>query len=317
MTNSNDQIFNLFIIDKYLFNSQTSLSNIWRNFLKLILIPIQLYLLYNYTKKNKTAIYFANGIYYSFLLSFMNIKYISTPQGSEILLRIHKSYFYKLFCHKALSKALIITVDSVSMQKKIFEFYNINAKIVQNGIDINNIINTKRLYPNLKRTHFLSVRGFTSLYRINEIVESRNFCSINSVISFSYPFFDTQYKNYVINICKPFDIDYGYLSKDIYYKTLLESKVIFSIPISDSSPRSVYEAIFSGCIVVITYNPYIDMIPIEMKSRIIVVDMNDKNWFKNAIDIAEIKLKSDFKINNNLLELYDQNTSFNRILNLF
>ena len=53
-----------------------------------------------------------------------------------------------------------------------------------------------------------------------------------------------------------------------------------------------------------------------MKSRIIVIDRNDKNWFRNAIDIAEIKLKSDFKINNYLLELYDQNTSFNRILNL-
>lgn len=316
LTNSQDKIVYLFMLDKFLFSSQTPFSNIWRNFLKILLIPFQIYRLKKYTKTNSNSIYFAHGIYYSFLLSYLNVKYVSTPQGSEILIRIQSSKFYKLFCKKALYKALVITVDSIAMKDIIEYYYNLKAEVVQNGIDVNSIINTKKEFYNVSRNRFLSVRGFTPLYRIKQIFESRNFSSTNSSISFSYPFYDTQYKNSVSPLFSKSDVDLGYLSKEMYYRILVESRIVFSIPISDSSPRSVYEAIFSGCIVVITSNPYLNMLPASMRERIIVIEIEDKNWFEHAVIYANEKLKSEFIISSDLKQLYDQNTSFDRILKL-
>ena len=71
------------------------------------------------------------------------------------------------------------------------------------------------------------------------------------------------------------------------YELLRNSIMVVSIPSSDSSPRSVYEAIFCGCVVCITYHPYYDVLPQCMKDRIIVVDLNNKSWFKNAFQKAK------------------------------
>ena len=88
------------------------------------------------------------------------------------------------------------------------------------------------------------------------------------------------FKNLFINE----DEDISRLNKIDMYKNFIEAKLVISIPYSDSSPRSVYEAIFCGAIVAITYNNYYQNLPDSLKARVIIVDINQKGWFYNAIN---------------------------------
>ena len=94
------------------------------------------------------------------------------------------------------------------------------------------------------------------------------------------------------------------------YKIFLEAKLVISIPYSDSSPRSVFEAIFCGSIVAITYNDYYENFPESIKERVIIVDINKKGWFFNAINKAEKLLKQPFIPCKKALNLFDQDQTF-------
>ena len=70
------------------------------------------------------------------------------------------------------------------------------------------------------------------------------------------------------------------LIKIFLYQFLSEAVAVFSIPVSDSSPRSVYEAIFCGTCVITTYKQWIELLPRCMRSRVLIVDIEKKDWFK-------------------------------------
>ena len=89
-----------------------------------------------------------------------------------------------------------------------------------------------------------------------------------------------------------------------------------SLPSSDSSPRSVYEAIFCNSIVAITYQKYYDNLPECMQSRIIIVNMQNRDWLKLAFDKAQHIKKKDFRPTSEALELFDQKKSFNKKLQI-
>ena len=100
------------------------------------------------------------------------------------------------------------------------------------------------------------------------------------------------------------------------YTLFHESKMIISIPSSDSSPRSVYEAIFCGSPVCITHHPYYDSLPDCIKERIVLVDLNDKNWFIFALEKAKVIAKNEFSPTEEAIDLFDQRKSFKIILKL-
>ena len=92
--------------------------------------------------------------------------------------------------------------------------------------------------------------------------------------------------------------------------------LVVSVPSSDSSPRSVYEAIFCNSIVAITYQKYYDNLPECMQSRIIIVNMQNRDWLKLAFDKALHIKKKDFRPTSEALELFDQKKSFNKKLQI-
>ena len=100
------------------------------------------------------------------------------------------------------------------------------------------------------------------------------------------------------------------------YELLGQTKLVISIPESDSSPRSVYESIFCGCAVAITYQPYYDVLPIDMKSRIILIDLQDETWFDKAIEFANKTILIPYTPSKEALDNFDQKKSFNKILDL-
>lgn len=315
-----DNVYKLFILDNLLFKRQSSIGNKWRNLLKLIILPVQILLLKRFARKNKNCIYHAHSMYYLVLARAAGVDYIGTPQGSDILVKPLKSNLYKSFAKYGLNKAKSITVDSANMQKGVMELVGREAVIIQNGIDIKTIELHLSLFRDLnknqKRTGILSIRGFTALYRIKDILLNRNKLDINEKITFIYPFHDTIYKSECIDLIKIDDVDLGRVDRNIMYQLMFSTKLVLSIPISDSSPRSVYESIFCGAPVAITYNSFYDNLPECMKNRIIIVDINDNNWLEDAIQQAEIINMTEYIPSKEALLMFDQRESSKKILNL-
>ena len=314
IVNENDRVDRMLIIDRLLFKKQSSLADIWRNVIKFILLPVQVFFLKQHNLKNPNSIYYAHGMYYIWLGYFANVNFIGTPQGSEILIRPFKSKLYKFLAKKSMQAATFITVDSEKMKSKCEKISSITPFIIQNGIDMSLILeHNKETVKPINRTKVLSIRGFTKLYRIKEIIAAREKLQ---PITFIYPFYDDLYKNEVVSLMRNSDENIGRVDRLQMYELLRKSIMVVSIPSSDSSPRSVYEAIFCGSVVCITYHPYYDILPQCMKDRIVLVDVNDKSWFANAFLKAKKISKKEFFPYKESLDLFDQRKSFKRILNL-
>ncbi len=311
----NDRVFKLIIIDKLLCKKQSRFGHLWRNFIKLIVFPIQIVLIKRFSKKHPGSIYHAHSMYYLFLAWAARIPYIGTPQGSDILIKPDKSILYRYFAIKVLNSAKAVTVDSLKMKDKIYELTGKNPHIIQNGIDIDSInIFFKNYAQNLNKS-VLSIRGLTPLYRIIEIIKARNLSSRYSdiAITFIYPFQESEYAKQINALFMPFDKNIGRIERMKMYELLAGTSLVISIPYSDSSPRSVYEAIFCGCAVAITYHPYYDILPQCMKSRIILVELKDQNWFDKALEESNRIIKEPFSPSDDALNLFDQKRSFRKL----
>lgn len=315
-----DTIHSLLILDKFLFKGQSYLGNLWRNILKLLVLPTQIILLKRFAKKNPNSTYHAHSMYYLWLAAGAGVEFIGTPQGSDLLVKPFRSKIYKTLSIWAMRAAKNITVDSVKMRDKAFEIANITPEIIQNGIDVKSIEVFLNSQSNnqIVRNKLLSIRGMTPLYRIEEILSARDYSnkSKDFPISLIYPFYEKEYKKKVIKSLSINDKDIGRVERIKMYELLLESKLVFSIPSSDSSPRSVYESIFCGAIVAITYQSYYDDLPDCMKNRIILIDLQDKNWFIKVLNKAKSIENCKFTPSEQALDLFDQRRCFNRILNL-
>lgn len=314
ITKDDDIVEKLFIIDKFLFTKQNRFGDIWRNIFKLMVLPLQVVLLKKYAKENQNSIFHAQPMYYMFLCWLANVEFIGTPQGSEILVRPKRSKLYSLFARKTLQSAKYVTVDSQSMKDEIYKLSKKEAIIIQNGIDINEISNFKKFQES--KTNICSIRGLTSLYRIDEIVVARNKSNVKSDITFIYPFLDENYKKEIMPNLQNDDKDLGRLGKQEMYELLASSLLVISIPKSDSSPRSIYEAIFLGACVAVTYNTYIDVLPQCMKERLYIVDFEDDAWFDKAIAYATEISKKPYMPSEEALEMFDQERTMKKAIEL-
>lgn len=306
-----DKIFSLFVLDKYLFSRQFRGSNIWRNLIKLIFLPIQAIKLRRILNNFPDYIVHAHPMYYMAVCLFAGVEYIGTPQGSEILVRPVRSRIYRFFAKKVLRSARVLTVDSQQMKDGIQSIAGVNAHIFQNGINIDEI---KKYDAQKKRERVVSIRGIDELYRISDIIESRNKNSSLVPLTFIYPFADA---SYIASLRRLFDVhdqDLGRLEKDQMYSLLSESLLVISIPRSDSSPRSVYESIFAGACVAVTYNKWIDVLPPCMRSRVFVVELSDDQWFSKAISYAQQIVNTPFIASKEAIELYDENVSIGKVI---
>jgi len=245
LVNEDDRIIELYNIDWLLFKNQSKYGNLWRNIIKFIVFPVQAMRLKAIEKSNPDSVFHAAPMYYMFLCWIAGIRYIGTPQGSEILIRPDRSRLYKYFAIKSLLSAQHVTVDSNNMKNKILQMCGREASVIQNGIDVAEISRTSR--NSTKREHIVSIRGFTQLYRIDEIFDGREHSRQKPRLHFIYPFEERIYRGKIDKRFESGDLDLGRLSRKKMYELLVSSKLAISIPMSDSSPRSVYEAIFCGC----------------------------------------------------------------------
>ena len=311
-----DNVENLLIIDGLLLNKQSKIGSIWRNIIKILVLPIQVYKVKRYSKRNKNTIFYAHSMYYLLLGMLAKINYIGRPQGSDILVKPYKSNLFKYFSAKALLAAKSIIVDSNKMKECIKDICGNSNKVhvIRNGIDLESInyITNSNENKTKDRNKIVSIRGLTSLYRIDNLLNSRSLSIKNNKtpIEFIYPYYELSYKNSIAKYFIERDIDHGRIDKSLMYKILNKTKLVISIPSSDSSPRSVFEAIFCGCIVAITYNRYYENLPESVKKRIILVDINDPLWFDSVIKKSNILSRFPLNIEPCHKKEFDQNYTF-------
>ena len=315
----NDIVFKLTLLDRILFKRQSLWGHKWRNLIKALIFPYQVLQLKKFARDHKDALYHAHSMYYLMLAWAARIPFVGTPQGSDILIKPFSSFLYKYFASKSLLAAKAITIDSISMKEKVFELAGIEAQIIQNGIDIEAINMIVKKQNDLSgRVNILSSRAFTSIYRIREIILARNTSKnlTSTPLTFISPFSDKEYFKELNLLLNPHDKVLGRMDRMKMYELLKLSKLVISIPVSDSSPRSVYEAVFCGCAVAITNNPYYNILPECMKSRIIIVDLNDKKWLEKAIEQSNHIIMEPFIPSELALEMFDQRRSFMKIQKL-
>lgn len=307
-----DKVHRLLILDSFLFKSQSSLGNKWRNVLKLLVLPLQASLLWRFSKKNPDAIYHAHSMYYLVLARLAGIDYIGTPQGSDILVKPSRSKFYYHFSKFGLLGAKHITVDSKNMQEGVKQICSRDAVLIQNGVDIASIKNsTNNFSYKHERKGLLSIRGFTELYQIHKILKSRNNLSFNKPpMTFIYPFYDEVYHADCSDLMQNDDLDLGRVARETMYDLMQQTELVISIPVSDSSPRSVYESIFCGAPVAIASNAYFELLPECMKKRIIIVNCDEDGWFDKAVAGAAQISRKTYRPSDEALRLFDQCESF-------
>lgn len=302
-----DKLIPFFVLDKYLGKQLSPINNLRRHIMKVLVIPIQVYSLIKWNKSNPKTIYIAHSMYYIWLCALARLDFIGVPQGSDILVKPDKSVFYRWMSSQSLRRAKSISVDSSSMAKKCYQDFHVQPHIVQNGIAIKKI--RLAISEVVKKPQILSVRALTPLYRITLIKSEKP----KVPVKFIYPFFDVDYRKEVFDYETNF-IDLGRVERLRMYRLMAESLLVISIPISDSSPRSVYEAIFCGSIVCITYNTYYDTLPDSMKERIIIVDLEQDNWLENAYQKAIVLSRKPFKPTDLDIALWDEDESFKNLL---
>ena len=303
LIDDSDEVLFLFPIDKYLFSRQSTVGDLWRNLVKVLSLPFSAFRLYKLAKREDT-IFHAHSMYYIFLCWLSRVKFIGTPMGSDVLLRPDYSFLYRLGTVLSLKAAEFITVDSVVLQKKVLDLSGRCSDIVQNGIDTKNAIAVGK--GDVNRWRVVSLRGMYPNYRIRELVEARNVSKSKVGIHFLYPFFEEGYLKSIKSKLVAGDIDLGKLSRSEMFKLLGESFAVFSLPISDSSPRSVYEAIFCGAAVISSYGEWIEFVPSCMRARIIVVDLNQVGWFDNAIARAKEISSTQFNPSDEAIRMFDE-----------
>lgn len=311
-----DSLIYLYNIDKFLFKNQSSFSDVWRNICKLLFFPMQVKCLKRLAKENSDAVFHAHTMYYMFLSWRAGIKYIGTPQGPEILIRPYTSKIYKYFTIKSLMAADRVTVDSVNLQNGIRKLCGKEVDLVQNGIDVAQIQRTVK--DSGERNAISSIRGMYPLYRIYEIVEARNRTAPEQPLVLFYPFWEDGYKDKISKMLSSADTDLArILVKTDMYRLMAQTYLVISIPESDSSPRSVYESIFCGCCVAVTYNPWIENLPACMRKRVYVIELEDENWFKKAIAHAKTVSSEPFIPSEEAMDMFDQDRSMRKMADLF
>jgi hypothetical protein len=307
-----DRILSLFNIDGFLLAKQSKFGNIWRNLVKLVFFPVQVKRLKRIVKRFPDAVYHAHTMYYLFIAWRARIRYIGSPQGDEILIRPFRSRLYKFFATKSLEASEHLIVDSVNLQNGIRKLCGREADVIQYGIDVAAI--RQHAMPVSAHTKVASIRAWYELYRIHEILKARNEMLPEQQLTLFYPFWEDNYKKKIIDLLHPFDENIGRMTtKAEVYDVLACTMLAISIPESDSSPRSVYESVFSGCCVAVTYNPWIESVPECIRRRIVVVNLSNAGWLIDAIDAAKTIASTPYIPSEAALEMFDQERSMRKV----
>ncbi len=279
-----DRVRLLLPIDRLLLNQQSAKADRWRNLLKFLLLPLQALALRLRLGDCRGRIIHAHTLYYALTCRMAGVRYLFTPQGGELTERPYRSRLYRGLMRSALVGARFSFVDSERMRQAAIELGCKAVAIFQYGIDTTSCRASDLRKP---RWRLLSNRGIEANYRIEAIQRARDLERPDLPLTFFYPLWDLPYHQSFSKRLRPRDEDLGRIAKARCYELYAEARLVISIPVSDSSPRSVYEAIFCGAPVVTTASRWVDDLPASMRCRVLLVDPDRAGWLEQALVWAD------------------------------
>ena len=280
--------------------------------------------------KNNDLIY-CHGLFALFIAHISGIKnsrLVFTPQGSDLLVLPDKNIFVRNFLNKKLPKIAYLIADSdLLLNKALMLSPKINKTklaLIQNGIPFDEIekISLSESFKKKRQVDICWIRGLSKNYQFDYflmILESLSKLS-NTKINISII---AAYGSSVIpkNIFSYRKINVSLLprlSKEEFLKCLYNSKMVFSIPISDSSPRSVYESIALGCNLFVTPLSCFDWIPGEMKSKFIYstsnVDIDAKKILSSLENFKELQNFNNTRVD---FPYFFESLNYNKIVEAY
>lgn len=234
------------LISKYI--TYELLQRIWR----ILSLPFHFVYLFIRLFPRRSSVIHCHGLY-SLVIGFLVFlpfkRVVFTPQGSDILVLPYKFFLVRYFLSCVLPRLSAITADSKLILDSCLQFSSIDPiKLykIQNGIDFENL----SVNPSSKiiKYDICWPRGFSSIYRFGYFVSILKELSSVSTrplnICIIGAFGSPSNINDLLNYPNLHVVFLPRLSQVDFYNTLSESKLIISIPVSDSSPRTVYESIF-------------------------------------------------------------------------
>lgn len=204
----------------------------------------------------------AHSLYYGYLASFIDkgLPVVFTPMGSDVMIHAQRSRIHGHLAKRAFARADVVTSDSRVKQKS---GYKLGAKkdnnfIIQYGVDdtifsprATNIRQTLGIAENT--VLLLSPRGIAALYNLDDIIRALGILrnnNINFKCIFKYSFGDEYLKVYK-RLVKELNLEahviwIGYIDHNELPNYYNAADIVISVPSSDSSPKSVYEAMLCG-----------------------------------------------------------------------
>jgi len=260
-----------------------SLIKIWN----LLLTPLKLKRIANNFKPDIVWVHQANSTaFYSVIALKGKFPIVLTAWGSDILVAPVKSKLIQLITQYILQSVDYITADAIFLGKKALQLVPNNKfplKICQLGIDPLNVSLEKEniIYSN---------RGHKSLYRIKEVIEGFNRFSASQkedwrLIVAGHSSETEELKSLVKKLELTNQVEFvGFLSALENAKWYGRSKVFVSIPESDGTAVSLLEAMYYGCIPVVSDLPANHEWITHGENGYIVTDLNT-NFIADSLTI--------------------------------
>jgi len=219
-------------------------------------------------QKHNIDIVHAHSLYYGFVASYIksDIPVVFTPMGSDVIIHAQNSRIYRYMACHAFERADVITGDSVLLQN---QGYKVGARrssnyVIQNGVDSaiffpkKNSLREKYSVADDEVLLF-SPRGITEIYNIDVIIESLGKLKNRGYkfkCMFSFAFGDEyseRLKTQISRLGLEDEVIWlGFLTYEDMAEHYNVADVVISVPSSDSSPKSVYEAMFCKKPIVVT-----------------------------------------------------------------
>jgi len=220
-----------------------------------------------------------------------NVILIQTTLGSDVLIAPFQNLLNKKIAEFSLKEANFVTSDSYYMSDVIQKIYkDVNILTFPFGLEKLNdfimdkddhlIFSNRALYDNYNID--LIIKWFASLDKKYKLIIS-NDGEVEKLKSLAER----------LNVIERIEFE-GFLNSSDQEKIYKKAKYYISIPSSDATSVSLLEAMYYGCL------PIVSNIP---ANREWILDGVNGVFFKNDLNLSKIEINKDYwKINRNLIE---------------
>ncbi len=232
---------------------------------------------------------------YGFWAALTNFTpFIVTPIGSDVIIYAMRYRIYRKMAKYVFNKANIVTGDSLVLKKCCLKIGLKDDKyyLIQNGVNLSIFTPNKDGSEKLLRNKLgipadapivFYARGFTPLYNVDKIIQAipavlKEIPSCKFLFARHFGYMDNILRGLVkkINVSDAV-IFLGFIQHRDMPKFMKISNIFISVPSSDSSPSSIYEAMACGVPTIISKLPWTDYAMRHLQNTYMIDKINPQS----------------------------------------